>query len=120
LWGLGGTILSVVGFIAMILFEQYNSVLAELRADLKHFHEVAGTFVKKDNVQRYREQMRECLKEIHASSAARAQLEHELQASEKARGDMAAELQRMRERLSYLEGRQAAAHAGEEKTGSSK
>ena len=42
LWGMGGTLLSAVGFIAMILFEQYNSALSELRNDLKHFHETSS------------------------------------------------------------------------------
>src|SRR6516165_5262271 len=37
----GGTILSVSGFVAMLLFEQYNNSLAELRNDLKHFNETS-------------------------------------------------------------------------------
>src|SRR5260370_40761828 len=50
IWGLGGTILSVFGFIALALFEQYNSMLGELRSDLKHFNETSSQFVKKENV----------------------------------------------------------------------
>ena len=106
IWGVGGTILSVVGFVALALFEQYNGMLTELRNDLKHFNETSSEFVKKENVQRYREEMKNCTKEIQASSAARTILEQELKASEKARDDMAHELQRMRERLAFLEGRQ--------------
>src|SRR5438105_4306791 len=108
IWGLGGTILSVIGFIALALFEQYNGMLSELRSDLKHFNETSSEFVKKENVQRYREEMKNCIKEIQASSAARTILEQELKASEKAREDMAHELQRMRERLAFLEGKQTA------------
>jgi septal ring factor EnvC (AmiA/AmiB activator) len=108
LWGAGGTLLSVVGFIALALFEQYNSMLAELRRDLKHFNETSGEYVKKESVQKYKEQMRECLKEIQASNAARAQLEQELKASEKTRDQLLHEVQRMAERLAYIEGRQAA------------
>jgi hypothetical protein len=106
IWGLGGTILSVFGFIALALFEQYNSMLGELRSDLKHFNETSSQFVKKDNVQRYRDEMRECLKEIQASNAARSRLEQELRASENAREEMVREVHRMRERLAFVEGRQ--------------
>ena len=63
-----------VGFIAMILFEQYNSALTELHNDLKHFNETSSQFVKKESVQRYKEEMRECLKEMQASNSARTLL----------------------------------------------
>jgi len=106
LWGLGGTLLSGLGFIALALFEQYNGMLSELRGDLKHFNETSSEYVKKDNLQRLREHTRQMIQEMHASTAARARVEMELQASEKARDQMASELQRMRERLAYLEGRQ--------------
>jgi len=112
LWGAGGTILSVVGFIALALFEQYNGMLGELRSDLKHFNETSGEFVKKENVQRYKDEMHECLKEIQASNAARSRLEEELRASEKSREQMARDLQRMSERLAYVEGRQSVGPAG--------
>jgi hypothetical protein len=108
IWGLGGTILSVIGFVALALFEQYNGMLTELRNDLKHFNETSSEFVKKENVQRYRDEMKTCTKEIQASSAARTLLEQELRASEKTRDEMAHELQHMRERLAFLEGRQTA------------
>ncbi|MFL5241076.1 MAG: hypothetical protein ACJ8FY_03125 [Gemmataceae bacterium] len=107
-WGLGGTILSVIGFIALALFEQYNSMVGELRSNLKHFNETSSEFVKKENVQRYRDEMRECLKEIHVSNAARSRLEQELRASENTREEMVKEVQRMRERLAFVEGRQTA------------
>jgi len=108
LWGVGGTILSAVGFIAMILFEQYNSALTELHNDLKHFNETSSQFVKKESVQRYKEEMRECLKEMQASNSARTLLEQELRASEKAREEMSHELQGLRERLAFVEGLQTA------------
>jgi hypothetical protein len=108
LWGTGGTVLSAVGFIALALFEQYNGMLSELRSDLKHFNETSSEYVKKESVQKYREEMRECLKEQQTSNAARSQLEQELRASERAREQMGRELQRMSERLAFLEGRQSA------------
>src|SRR5439155_1816655 len=67
-WGLGGTLLSAVGFIALALFEQYNGMISELRGDLKHFNETSSEYVKKEGLQRFRE----CVKEMQASNAARA------------------------------------------------
>ncbi len=92
----------------MLLFEQYNGMLAELRNDLKHFNETSGEFVKKDVLQKTREHMRDCYKEMQACNVARTQIEQELRLSEKARTDMVAEMQRLRERLAFLEGRQTA------------
>jgi hypothetical protein len=106
--GLGSALVSVLGFGALTLFEQYNGLVSEMRADLKHFNETAGEYVKRDSFQRYRDQMKERLKELQESKFAKAQLEQELKASEKAREETAAELQRMRERLAFLEGRHAA------------
>jgi hypothetical protein len=104
----GGTILSVIGFVAMLLFEQYNNSLAELRNDLKHFNETSAEFVKKDSQRRFMERMRECFQEMEASKAARTDLERELRASEHSREELAHEVQHLRERLANVEGRQAA------------
>jgi hypothetical protein len=108
LWGMGGTLLSALGFIGLALFEQYNGMLTELRSDLKHFNETSAEFVKKESLQRLRDQLKGRFKEIEESSTARKEIELELRASEKARDEMARELQRMRERLAFLEGRQTA------------
>jgi hypothetical protein len=103
---MGGTLLSGLGFIGLALFEQYNSMLAEFRNDLKHFNETSSEFVKKESLQRLRDQVKGRFKEVEESNAERAQLVTELRASEKAREEMARELQRVRERLAFLEGRQ--------------
>jgi biopolymer transport protein ExbB/TolQ len=108
IWGIVSTVLSAVGFIALALFEQYNSMLSELRADLKHFNETAAEFVKRDSFQRFRDQVRERIKEMEQANLAKAQLEQELRVSEKAREELAHEMQRLRERLAFLEGRQTA------------
>lgn len=107
-WGMGGTLLSGVGFIGLALFEQYNGMLTELRNDLKHFNETSVEFAKKDSLQRLRDQLKERFKEMEQSNVVREQLASELRASEKAREEMARELQRVRERLAFLEGRQSA------------
>ena len=108
LWGLGGTILSALGFVGLALFEQYNGVLSELRADLKHFNETSSDYVKKDSFQRFRDHFRDCIKEFHEAEVAKARLEQELKASEKARDELAQEVLQIRERLAYVEGRQTA------------
>jgi septal ring factor EnvC (AmiA/AmiB activator) len=107
-WSMGGTLLSAVGFVALALFEQYNGMLTELRNDLKHFNETSSDYVKKDSIQRLREHVLECIKDLNVVTAARTQTEQELRASERAREEMAREVQRMRERLAYLEGRHSA------------
>lgn len=104
LWGMGGTILSGLGFIGLALFEQYNGMLMELRSDLKHFNEISSELVKKESLQRLRDQLKERFKQMEDASLAKAQLEAELRTSEKAREEMTRELQRMRERLAFLEG----------------
>jgi hypothetical protein len=108
-WGLGGTVLSALGFVALALFEQYNGMISELRSDLKHFNETSSEFVKRDSFQRLREQTKEHFKEVQEVTGTKAQLEHELMASEKAREEAARELHRIRERLAFVEGQQSPA-----------
>jgi len=107
IWGVGSTVLSVLGFLAWGLFEQYNSSLAELRADLKHFNEVSSTFVKRDTLTRFRDQHKTQFAEMQSMSASNKQLDAELKASEKAREETSRELIRIRERLAFVEGRQS-------------
>jgi hypothetical protein len=107
LWGVGGTALSAIGFIGLALFEQYNGVLSEFRADLKHFNETSSEYVKKESFQRFREHFRESMKELHEGELTRMRLEQELKASEKAREELALELRQMREHLAFLDGRQS-------------
>src|SRR6516162_5081800 len=99
LWGIGGTAFSALGFVALALFEQYNGLLSELRADLKHFNETSSEYVKKESFQRFREHVRESMKELHEAELTRVRLEQELKASEKARDELALELRQMREHL---------------------
>jgi hypothetical protein len=108
LWGIGSTVLSGLGLIAFALFEQYNGMLTELRNDLKHFNETSSEYVKRDRFTKVIDMLKEQSKELQAGNFARAQLEQELRANEKAREETAHELQRMRERLAFVEGRQTA------------
>ncbi len=106
-WSIGGTVLSGIGFIALALFEQYNDSLTELRHDLKHFNETSADFVKKEGLRRFMTRVKGGLKQVETAEAARLQMEHELRASEQDRRDLTHEMQRLRERLAAVEGRQA-------------
>ena len=106
-WGVASTVLSVLGYLAWGLFEQYNSSLAELRADLKHFNEASSTFVKRDTMTRFREQAKAQFAEMQSVSASNRHLEAELKVSERAREETSRELIRLRERLAFVEGRQS-------------
>jgi hypothetical protein len=116
LWGIsGGTILSVVGFIALALFEQYNDSLNELRNDLKHFHLTCGDLVKKEELRNRMHSTWTCIRELQAGKVATAQretriaqMERQVKAVEEERKELNRELQRLRERLASVEGRQAA------------
>jgi hypothetical protein len=107
-WSLGGTILSAVGFICLAAFEQYNSVLSELRADLKHFNELSGELVKKESLRKCIDNLIECKQELQAVRLSKENLTRELAALHKDREDMAHEVQHLRERLASVEGRQSA------------
>ena len=107
LWGVGSTVLSVLGFLGWGLFEQYNSSVAELRRDLKHFNEASSTFVKRDTMTRFREQSKAQFIEMQSVTASNRHLEAELKVSERAREETSRELIRIRERLAFVEGRQS-------------
>ena len=107
IWGLSSTVLSVVGLVALALFEQYNSMLAELRNDLKHFNETSAEYAKRDQLQRCREMMKDLYKEVTTSNGTRAVLEQELRTSEHGREELVKEVQRLRERVAYVEGLQS-------------
>ena len=108
LWGIGSTVLSALGLIALCLFEQYNGMLSELRADLKHFNETVGEYAKKDRVAALRDTVRQCSSEMTASKLQREQLEQELKSSQAQRTLLEKELQQLRERMAYVEGMRAA------------
>jgi hypothetical protein len=107
-WGIAGTLLSGLGWVCLMLFDQYNAGLAELRNDLKHFHEARAELVKKETMHKVFDHLKDSFKELQASAAAREALQQQLKDSEKGRRVMAREMQRMRERLAAVEGRQAA------------
>jgi hypothetical protein len=104
IWGVASTALSAAGLIAFALFEQYNSAISELRADLKRFNETSADYAKRDQISRLREQFIQMAKDMYELKATRTTLEVELRASERAREDQVKEVNRLRERLAYVEG----------------
>jgi len=107
-WGISGTVLSALGFLGVTLYQQYTDSLNELRRDLNHFHEASAELVKKESLRKCREKLAECLKELRDSAALRTRVERDLHASEEERKETLRELQRVRERLAAVEGRQSA------------
>jgi hypothetical protein len=115
-WGLsGGTLLSAVGFVALTLYQQYHESLTELRNDLKHFHLTAAEQVRKEELQGRLTAVWGGIRGLQAAQtacAARdarvAHLEQQLHSGEEDRKHLAREVQRLRERLAAVEGRQAA------------
>jgi hypothetical protein len=107
-WGLAGTLLSGLGWVALMLFDQYNAGLAELRNDLKHFHEARAELVTKERLRKLMDHVKDSYKELHAATLAREELQRQLKESERSRRAVSREVQRLRERLAAVEGRQAA------------
>jgi chromosome segregation ATPase len=122
-----GTLLGVAGMVAATLYQHFNTSLNELRADLKQLNAAAGETAKRDEVRSRFSTLWTSVKELSATSSTLAaqqvrweQLEQQVRASEKERKELVRELQRLRERLASVEGRQAAltpaapAHRAEE------
>jgi hypothetical protein len=116
--GAASTLLSLAGFAALTLFEQASGVITELRTDLKHFNETSADYVKREQIMRCWEQVRELSKEAAAANAARALQDQELKASERSREELTRDVQRLRVRLAYLEGRIGAKENGPPADGS--
>jgi hypothetical protein len=126
-WGLsGGTVLSIAGFIGLTLYQQNNDTLSELRKDLRQLILNSSEHVKREEVQSKMTTMWGFAKDLHAAhlttskelesakalivtqSERIAHLEERWKTADEDRKDFVRELQRLRERLATVEGRQAA------------
>lgn len=111
----GGSILSVMGFVALTLYQQYNDSLTELRNDLKRFNITCGDLVKKEEMHNRMTHLYTKMKELgdnHTDGKSHLMLvEHQLKVSEEERRELSHEVQRLRERLAAVEGRQSVAVA---------
>lgn len=111
LWGIsGGGVLSALGFVALTLYQQYNDGINELQRDLKHFNTASTELVRKEEFHNRLSplwgQMQKLEKQLNEKSERLVLLEHQLKTTEEIRKEQTRELQRLRERLAALEGRQ--------------
>jgi hypothetical protein len=118
LWGIsGGTVLSVAGFVALTMYQQYTDSFNELRNDLKHLNQTTSEHAKREEVSNRMSKlwtaMKDTNKEVQSareSFAAQGNrldlLEQQLKSSQEDRRELLHEVQRLRERLARFEGRQ--------------
>ncbi len=132
----GGTLLSIVALVAITIYQQFSAALSELktdigrlnesrvdlvrkheindlRGDLNRFHENRGDLIKKDEFNSRVLEVWNGIRELQAANLAQAAsreraalLEQQVKAGEEERKELARELQKLRERLAVVEGRQ--------------
>jgi DNA-binding transcriptional MerR regulator len=111
----GSTLLSIAALVAITLYQQINSSLNEIRSDLSHLNESQSDAVKKDEFNSRILALVNNLNDLKAatkvvgdcSEERSAMLDRRLRDSDGERKELARELQRLRERLAVVEGRQA-------------
>jgi uncharacterized protein YlxW (UPF0749 family) len=122
-WTIGSSLLSAVGFLGIMMYEQYDRNLTELRNDLKHFNEVSGEQVKREEMRNRFTSMWTIIKEMQATGQENSketqllkgdgiaketrltQLEQQLKTADEDRKELNREMLRLRERLAAMEGR---------------
>jgi hypothetical protein len=109
----GGTLLSLAGLGGLTLYQQLNSSITEVRNEVNRINEGRGEFVKKDELSTRTTTIWNGIKDLQAANGTvtalkerEGVLEQQLKASEDDRREMAKEIQKLRERLAALEGRQ--------------
>jgi hypothetical protein len=120
----GGTLLSIGALVVITLYQQFSNSLAELRTDMIHLNESRGDLMHKDEFNSRMNSVWSSIKDLQTAGATmtgmrerEALLEQQLKSAEDERKEMTRELQRLRERLAVLEGRQGAggpSHSGGE------
>jgi hypothetical protein len=116
LWGIsGGGILGALGFVALTFYQQYNDSVVEMQRDLKHFNTTCAELVKKDEFANRTKvfwgRMEKLEKAVSDKSERLLLLEHLLKENEEERKQLSHEVQRLRERLATVEGKQSAVTA---------
>lgn len=115
LWRISaGTLLSIGGMVLITIYQNLNGGLNEVRNDLKHLTVTSGDQVKKDELHNRITPLWTTIKELQAAKEAGAvrdgrmtYLEQQLKAGDEERRELVRQLQRLRERLATVEGRQA-------------
>lgn len=111
----GGTLLSIAALVCITFVQQFSNSLGELRANLTHLNESRGDLVKNEDFNNRMTAVWNNLKELQGANVGvvalkerSALLEQQLKTAEDERKELAHELQRLRERIAVVEGRQAA------------
>ncbi|HEV3263282.1 MAG TPA: hypothetical protein VG013_40985 [Gemmataceae bacterium] len=109
----GGTLLSIVALVCITVYQQFTSVLNELRNDVNRLNESRADLVKKEEFNSRMTSVWAGMKDFQgattAFTAAKERLtflEQHLKASEDDRKESVRELQHVRERLAVIEGSQ--------------
>ena len=109
----GGTILSIVALVAITLYQQLTSSIAELRANLAHLSEIQAEMIKKDEVENRLNTVWTSFRDVETSLPAVKttvqQLETRLHNSEDTDKELCRSLLNLRERVAVLEAQAAAA-----------
>jgi septal ring factor EnvC (AmiA/AmiB activator) len=116
----GGTILSITALVVITVYQQFSGALAELRSDMIRSNEARAELLKKEEFNNRLTSVWNSMKDLQTGQAAvtsvreRASLlEQQLKTAEDERKELSRELQKLRERVAALEGRQA--HAAHER-----
>jgi len=109
----GGTLLSIVALVCITVYQQFTSVLNELRSDVNKLNESRGDLVKKEEFNSRMTSVWTSLKELQTAGTVATVgkerltlLEQQLKSSDDERKELTRELQQLRERLAVVEGRQ--------------
>jgi len=109
----GGTLLSIVALVCVTVYQQFTSVLNELRSDVNRLNESRADLLKKDEFNSRMTSVWAGMKDLQAGGAAVTAarerlglLEQQLKASEDERKEATRQLEEVRERLGVVEGRQ--------------
>jgi hypothetical protein len=116
-WGISGaSMLGAAGFVLLTLYQQYDNSVTELQRDLKHFNESCAGLMRKDDFTNKTKNQWDMIlkleKELNEKSERIVLLEHQLKSREEDDRELVREVQRLRERVAAVEGRQSALQPG--------
>jgi hypothetical protein len=109
----GGTLLSLAGLGGLTIYQQLNNSITEVRNEVNRINEGRGELVKKEELAARTTTIWNGIKDLQSANGTvtalkerEGVLEQQLKASEDERREMSKEIQKLRERLAALEGRQ--------------
>jgi hypothetical protein len=108
----GGTMLSIAALVGLTVYQQFTGSLYDLRKEINALHEARADLVKKDELNNRLTPMWAALKESQTAGGEIAALKErctnlldQLKTTDNDRKQLAAEVQKLRDRLVLLEGR---------------